>query len=240
MEPSPFPQTPPSTQTPVSDLNYCSCCLAISFVPALTPFYNGQTTFWPSTATVDTRKLGYSYPEFNGLDLGNKDAVKLAIARKINQLYGAPVFGNSTPTNTLPGGVPAPQKPLSYDPTPPNRGPYEWTAHVETKQFEIPSSYLVGIFLGEIPKDPNEWQVCPNYVGAHYGFVNSVAQECENCRKQADVVIETYIHLNKSIVRHSGLKSLDPKGVVPYLTENLRWAVLKVTHHLCLCNPDQF
>lgn len=38
-------------------------------------------------------KLGYTYPEFNGLDLGNTAAVKTAIGNAVNRLYGSSVFG---------------------------------------------------------------------------------------------------------------------------------------------------
>ena len=39
-------------------------------------------------------KLGYSYPEFNGLDMGNPQAVKTAIGNIVNQLYGSSIFGS--------------------------------------------------------------------------------------------------------------------------------------------------
>jgi len=196
---------------------------------SLTPFNNGQTTFWASAATVDTAKLGYSYPEFNGLDMGNKEAVRLAISRKVNQLYGASVFGDaSVAASSLAGGLSS-HPALGPGPvTPPNRGLYEWTARVECKQFEVSISYLVAIFVGEVPKDPKQWQVSPNYVGSHYAFVNSAVKECANCRDKADIVIEGYVHLNKAIADHSGLKSLEPEGVLPYLSKNLHWRVLKV------------
>jgi len=195
---------------------------------SLTPFNNGPTTFWASAATVDTAKLGYTYPEFNGLDMGNKEAVRVAISNKVNALYGLAVFGSgSVATDSLVGGLPSHPAPTS-ELIPPNRGLYEWTARVECKQFEISTSYLVAIFIGKVPEDPNEWQVSHNYVGSHYAFVNSAAKECENCRNKADVVIEGYVHLNQAIAHHSGLKSLEPTAVIPYLKENLHYRALKV------------
>ena len=262
---------------------------------ALTPFPNGQTTYWASAATTDTTKLGYSYPDFNGLDTGNQAAVKLAISKRVNQLYGTSVFGGFSafaetaaaqvvsPTPQPPAaaakqqplavqnpnpapaaraavpGVPAthPVPPPATDHPapppgsshpghghgpqhsyhvghdqphhgPPNHGLYEWTARIECKKFELSSSYSVLIFLGQVPDDPKEWQVSPNLVGSHYAFVNSAAEECENCRNKADLVIEGFVHLNHGIVSHSGLHSLEPNVVAPYLTNNLHWRVLKV------------
>jgi tyrosinase len=263
--------------------------MAISSLPALTPFSNGQTTFWPSASTVNTGQLGYSYPDFNGLDMGNQAAVRAAISRRVNQLYGVSVFGAAvapppaasasaltaatteltqalsvaqspadkqqplaaaaavpspkpTPaTRSVPGGhghaaehVHHHGQGQSHHTTPPpvyappNRGLYDWTARIECKKFELSSSYSVLIFLGDVPADVKDWQVSPNYVGSHYAFVNSAAEECANCRDQADLIVEGFVHLNQAIVKHSGLHSLEPDSVVPYLSKNLHWRVLKV------------
>ena len=61
----------------------------------MTPFWNTQNTFWASAAVQDTSKLGYTYPDFNGVDLGNTEATQTAISKRVNQLYGSAVFGSS-------------------------------------------------------------------------------------------------------------------------------------------------
>nr|BAF74396.1 tyrosinase [Pholiota nameko] len=71
----------------------------------LTPFSNTETTFWASGGITDTTKLGYTYPEFNGLDLGNAQAVKAAIGNIVNRLYGASVFsGFAAATSAIGAG----------------------------------------------------------------------------------------------------------------------------------------
>jgi tyrosinase len=62
---------------------------------ALTPFRNNQTSFWASGAITDTSKLGYTYPDFNNVDVTNKNATKDAISKSVNHLYGpgSAVFG---------------------------------------------------------------------------------------------------------------------------------------------------
>ncbi|KAF8805055.1 tyrosinase [Phlegmacium glaucopus] len=74
---------------------------------ALTPFWDDQTSFWASAAVTDTSKLGYTYPDFNGLDMGNPDAVKTAIGNLVNQLYGSPIFGAfaAVPPASVPAAV---------------------------------------------------------------------------------------------------------------------------------------
>nr|AAX44240.1 tyrosinase [Trametes sanguinea]AAX46018.1 tyrosinase [Trametes sanguinea] len=57
---------------------------------ALTPFWDTQSTFWTSfqSAGVSPSQFGYSYPEFNGLNLQDQKAVKDHIAEVVNELYG--------------------------------------------------------------------------------------------------------------------------------------------------------
>lgn len=76
----------------------------------MTPFSNTETTFWASSAVTDTAKLGYTYPEFNGLDLGNTSAVQRAIGNSVNRLYGSSIFGffNAAAAAPVPAPTPAP------------------------------------------------------------------------------------------------------------------------------------
>ncbi|KAF9531510.1 tyrosinase [Crepidotus variabilis] len=253
----------------------------------LTPFWNNQssTTFWASSATQDTSKLGYTYPEFNGLDMGNPQTVQTAIGQKVNQLYGSSVFGNlnsalsgmlaatnkpqaervaassapapataahtaSVETEKKPAALPASalfanpaQQPLpaaghpqpdqghhsSPGPVhPPDQGLFDWTARIEFKKYELGCSFSVLLFLGAPPEDPEQWLVSPNYVGGHHAFVNTAAGHCANCRGQGDLLEEGFVHLNEPIVQHSGLHSLDPSAIEPYLTSALHWRVQKM------------
>ncbi|KAJ7775767.1 tyrosinase [Mycena maculata] len=54
----------------------------------LTPFWNSQSTYWVSSAVTGTSQVGYTYPEFNGLDMSDPSMVQSAIAQKVNRLYG--------------------------------------------------------------------------------------------------------------------------------------------------------
>ena len=111
---------------------------------------------------------------------------------------------------------------------PPNRGVWDWTARIEFKKYELGSSFSVLLFLGPVPPNPEEWHVSPNYVGGQHAFVNSAAGHCANCRNQADLVQEGFVHLNNAIAQHSGLGSLEPDVVEPYLMDALKWRVQKV------------
>jgi len=233
----------------------------------LTPFWETQTTYWLSSQTTATGNLKYSYPEFNGLDLGNQNAVKTAIGNYINQQYGGGVsslFQGGAPISLFAqpaaGGAQAPAQGHSGSPITevasavksaashivpqfhsrgsnphtaqkPEHGKegskvlYDWTVRIHFKKYELGGSFAVLIFLGQVPDDPSQWRTAPTFVGSHHAFVNSAASQCDNCREQADLVNEGFVHLNSAIAERSGLSSLDPNVVVPYLKENLHWRV---------------
>ncbi|KAK0480190.1 photo-regulated tyrosinase [Armillaria novae-zelandiae] len=225
---------------------------------SLTPFWDSQTGYWASSETTVTSKLGYTYPEFNGLNMGNSSVVQDAIAQVVNQLYGGPIFnlfsqtGPST-TNLLASRSLAPSSSdaqasgtsesavtpgsggdgsvsmRSIDPAsaPALNSFYDWTARIRVKKYTLGGSFSVLIFLGEVPEDPRSWRSSPSFVGAHHAFVNSAAEQCENCRNQADLVIEGFVHLNTAIAQRSGLGSFEPAVVEPYLKRELSWRIQK-------------
>lgn len=247
----------------------------------MSPFWANQTSFWTSTATQNTAALGYTYPEFNGLDMTNTSAVKTAIGNTVNRLYGNSIFGRlaSAASNVTtsafampasaaslaasvplepqaekkaaepkaaPAPTPAPAPAVQAERSvsvshggphtthgthgslvPPDLGLYEWTARVEFKKYELGHSFSVYLFLGSVPEDPEEWHVSDHFVGAHHAFVNTATEQCSNCRNHPDLIEEGFVHLNQAIVAHSGLGSLDPAVVEPYLTKELHWRVQK-------------
>jgi tyrosinase len=105
---------------------------------------------------------------------------------------------------------------------------HDWTVRIHFKKYELGGGFAVLIFLGQVPDDPSRWRNAPTFVGSHHAFVNSVASQCDNCRDQADLVIEGFVHLNSAIAEWSGLSSFEPSVVIPYLKENLHWRIQAV------------
>jgi tyrosinase len=101
----------------------------------------------------------------------------------------------------------------------------DWTARIHFKKYELRQSFAVLIFLGDVPADASQWRTCDSFVGSHVAFVNTSAEQCANCREQADLVAEGFVHLNSSIAKRSGLSSFEPGVVSPYLKANLHWRV---------------
>jgi tyrosinase len=104
----------------------------------------------------------------------------------------------------------------------------DWTVRIHFKKYELGGSFAVLIFLGEVPGDASQWRTSRSLVGSHHAFVNSAASQCDNCRDQADLVVEGFVHLNSAIAAKSGLSSYEPDVVIPYLKDNLHWRIQAV------------
>ncbi|KAJ7476711.1 tyrosinase [Mycena latifolia] len=212
----------------------------------LTPFWNSQSDYWTSSEVTTTSTIGYTYPEFNGLDTSDPSKVRSAIAQKVNELYGGSIAKTpaskalksnlaAAPSHSNPGHAPAPrsvphiQANLAHVPAPHHSQEdiWEWTARIQVKKYEVGGSFLVLLFLGTVPDDPKQWRTSPNFVGAHHVFANSVPNRCANCRAHGDAEVEGFVHLNEGIIEHSGLHSLEPNVVEPYLKKDLHWRVQK-------------
>jgi tyrosinase len=99
----------------------------------------------------------------------------------------------------------------------------DWTCRIQFKKYELRQSFVILIFLGNVPEDSSQWRTSPTFVGSHVAFVNSAAERCANCREQVDLVCEGFVHLNVVISRRSGFSSFEPNLVTPYLRTGLQW-----------------
>jgi tyrosinase len=109
---------------------------------------------------------------------------------------------------------------------------YEWTTRIHAKKHELGGSFSVLVFLGEVPKDPEEWTTSPSYVGSHSVYTSGMDRPQGD---QANTVTEGFVHLNMAIAERSGLSSYEPGGVIPYLKDNLNWSIQAVrAFFICL------
>ncbi|KAF8964505.1 tyrosinase [Flammula alnicola] len=192
----------------------------------LTPFWNSQNTFWSSAKIEDTTKLGYSYPEFDRLHGRHPQDIKVAIAQKVNLLYGQSVYSMTSPPSPA---VPSSQSLPPDGSTPPDQGTWDWTAQIQVKKYELGCSFAVILFLGGVPEDPAQWPLCQEYIGAHFELVNEDRENCANCSRQGDDAVERgFVQLGHAIIQHSQQRSLSPEFVAKYLTDNLHWRVQKM------------
>ncbi|KAF8886607.1 hypothetical protein CPB84DRAFT_1733686 [Gymnopilus junonius] len=115
---------------------------------------------------------------------------------------------------------------------------WEWTARVHVDKQGLNSAISICLFLGEQPADPKDWLLAPNLAGAHHVLANPghggrTVSGYGTRRSQAGIrggggdIAEGFVHLNQAIAKHSGLNSLNPEVVVPYLEKELEWRVQK-------------
>ena len=203
----------------------------------LTPFWISKSYYWSSSYITESGILRYTYPEFNNLKLGDPDAVQIAIALYVFEKYGGFTFPFGGPGPVIP---PSQHASSSDAPAPAAQASVllsqtaqqsladtvrDWAVRIHFKKYELGGSFSVLIFLGDVPEDPSQWRTSPSFVGAHVAFVNSVPNQCANCREQAETVVEGFIHLNRSIAKLSKLSSFEPSEVTPYLQKHLHWRI---------------
>ncbi|PPQ93585.1 hypothetical protein CVT25_005465 [Psilocybe cyanescens] len=106
-----------------------------------------------------------------------------------------------------------------------NQPLWEWSARVRFNKHELGSSFTVCLFLGEPPKNPEEWLTASNFAGAHHAFVAGGGYGRR--RGPGGDTGEGFVNLNSAIVRLSKLNTLDPEAIEPYLKSELQWRVQK-------------
>jgi tyrosinase len=202
---------------------------------ALTPFWKTQTEFWVANEIESFTSLGYTYPEFEGLNLKDTQAVKTAISRKVATLYGP----QSTPMNknnkrSIDDGVgrrSALAERANFRPQLFTGRYSDWSARVIFQRSEIGHSFSIVFFFGDVPSDPQTWLMASNFVGAHHAFIHGM--QCTSCDKDS-FQEEGFVPLGPYIADQTTVSSFDSGLVVPFLTSQLQWRVLSVSGS-CSC-----
>ncbi|KAG8939188.1 hypothetical protein FRC03_006496 [Tulasnella sp. 419] len=103
----------------------------------------------------------------------------------------------------------------------------EWSALVQCKEHALGGSYSVLLFMGSIPDSPGDWRPSPSFVGMRtvYTALGGAPGGEEN---KDDDVVEGFVHLNTALIE-SGIQSLFPDDVVPFLKGALGWRVQKMS-----------
>ncbi|KAF9444741.1 polyphenol oxidase [Macrolepiota fuliginosa MF-IS2] len=196
----------------------------------LTPFWNSQTSFWLSSQVRSTSSLGYTYPEFQGLDMNNKQAVRDSIIQKVNQLYNGQKRNTKrtlevTAAETAQGHARRHRLLSRSLMSQLISGTYsDWTARIAFNRRELGRSFSVLLFIGDAPEDPKEWLTCQNLVGAHHAFVHNMG-DCPSC-PGGDLTEEGFVHMNSWIAEHSVLGSFELSVIGPFLKQGLQWRVI--------------
>ncbi|VDC03107.1 unnamed protein product [Peniophora sp. CBMAI 1063] len=169
----------------------------------LAPFWDSNTGYWQSTMVESTEALGYSYPEFDGLNMNDTASVRSSIAKQIKSLYG----GGASLSSKRDIDVRAADS-------------LDWTARVQVDKYALGGkTFNVLIFLGDVPSDPKQWFSAPSFVGRVTAFASPLMYT-----GQAEL-IEGFVDLNAFIKEHSGLSLSDTDAVQAYIDKNLSFRV---------------
>ncbi|KZV72071.1 Di-copper centre-containing protein [Peniophora sp. CONT] len=165
----------------------------------LSPFWDTTSSYWQSTMVESTEALGYTYPEFDGLNMGDTAAVRSSIAKQIKSLYGGGASFNSKRELTTRAD-----------------GSLDWSARVQVDKFALGGkTFDVLIFLGDVPSDPAQWYSASSFVGRVTAFASSLQNT------GSPELIEGFVDLNSFIAEHSGLSSFGSDEVKAYIDKNL-------------------
>ena len=113
-------------------------------------------------------------------------------------------------------------------------------------RFAFNGSFTINAFLGKVDDAASEaYGLLDNHIGFSGVFVSSESAHCENCNEQrkADTLYADAIPLTTMLVGClksndwaggppdylKSLDSLEPKDVVPFLTEKLNWRITTVS-----------
>lgn len=104
---------------------------------------------------------------------------------------------------------------------------HEWTVRIRFNKYGLGGGFSVLVFLGQVPSDPSQWRTASSFIGAHTAFVHGTTDQDTGSHNQGGIS-EGFVHLNRAIAKRSGLPSLEPDVVVPYLRNNLEWRIQAV------------
>ncbi|KAI1300345.1 hypothetical protein F5Y03DRAFT_386082 [Xylaria venustula] len=217
----------------------------------LKPFFVNDTSFWTSDMVRDLEIFGYTYAE-----VANKtrEEVVAAVNRLYTDYSPATITlkshrNSQTTTGMLiddqtPGSMvqrhshksrvmawqheSADHSPMEMVFTTSSKGKFyrEWIANIQVKKHALNGSFLVYLFLGEVPEETSSWQNLDNLVGSLGVF----ADHHQSMTAERGKVTGT-IPLTSALMRMAAdghISSLEPEDVEPYLKSALELRVALV------------
>lgn len=174
---------------------------------ALEPFYTSSQDPWLSDDLRDWEKLGYSYPDFNGLGGKSKEEKRREISNRVRTRYG---FRTTEVNNEALSLMSSFQRVASDHQD--NLPLFDWTIHVTFRQYEFNDSFSIVFYFGD-----DDGFSLEDIIGTVDAFRGTTSETCANCASNNDLIAEGFVHLNYYIGRDVG--TFSPTEVVQYLGE---------------------
>ncbi|KAL9100136.1 MAG: hypothetical protein Q9163_004452 [Psora crenata] len=125
-----------------------------------------------------------------------------------------------------------PSKPVLRDLAPGNKY-LEWLTNIKAEKHTLDGAYTVHVFLGPPQEESTSlWPSAPTHVGTFAPLGQSSDTECGKCQddQRDHTQVTGQIPLTIALIERylAGIiDDLSEESVVPYLTENLHWRVVK-------------
>jgi tyrosinase len=171
---------------------------------SLEPFSSdGRGQFYTSAFSWKTSTFGYTYPEIQ--DWNQTPAqLKSNVTATINTMY------NSQGSMKRAEGVGAKTK--------------EWSIALNVSKYDLQGErFIVRVFLGTIPENPQTWSMSSGCMGSLSVF----PPPHQGTGPYPIIITYSQVDLTKGLVKN-GVDIGDVEAAVKWLTSNLTWAVQKV------------
>lgn len=205
---------------------------------ALTPFYaSSNGTFWNSDMLRDPAKLGYTYPELEGISLSNMTSVSIGrpkVIAAITQLYGTYSVNRLVTGSQGPGNIHTRRLGGHFHHDPWRRSPIalpvsrivstlgqyrEWIANIRVVKQGMQGPFSIGLAFSD-----------GTSVGTMGVFASPTTLADMMQMAPGAQYIASTVPLTKSLVdklSDGTISSLDPEDVGPYLKTNLKVCATK-------------
>jgi tyrosinase len=94
----------------------------------------------------------------------------------------------------------------------------EWFVNIAVNKFDLGSSFIVLIFLGDVPADSSTWKIAS--VGTLFVSTPPYYKKGARLTTHGEVAL-------KEALKAANLSDHTEAGVIDYLTKNLQWKVQK-------------
>jgi tyrosinase len=217
-----------------------------SVISAINKLYGTQTISTPSSPSSTSSSVAAATSSSTISSAANmatpsSSAVVIANPSSSSSAASADIsspaqFSNSSATSTLAGphATSSAGSHESLTPLPsnlpslltPSGREFDWACNIVGQRMGLGGSYIVYIFLGDVPSDSSTWGTAANLVGTHGFFASS------SMTASSGWLVSGSVSLTAALVEKIGggmLKGLDSSVVEPYLSAHLNWAVKKAS-----------
>jgi tyrosinase len=173
---------------------------------SLEPFtFNGRGQFYTSASSWKISTFGYTYPEIQ--DWNQTPAqLKSNVSAAINRMYN-------------PQGIPAKRAAT------PGAQTKAWSVALNVSKYDLQGErFIVRVFLGQIPENPEDWPLSSGCAGSFSVFPPPL----QGNGPYPTIIAYSEVDLTKGL-SENGVNPTDVAAVEKWLESNLNWGVQKVS-----------